>query len=768
MTSVVAPRIAHATGPQAAPGLARLVAFVPLALFGMVHWAGLLAPRATLGGLATVAAATAGGAVLLRAGRIASRRTRNLVLGGTVLALLLTAIVAAGIPLRLLVPDAWDDLAAALADGIAAMPGVTVPYRGVDEWVRTSIMLGGTLITVVAALIAFWPERDATANAGPGFPLAAAVILGVLYGVPIVERGPDHPYLGGAVFCVLLGTFLWVERLRADQVGLAAATLLTAALAGLILAPRLDAADPWLDYQQLAAGLEPTTTARFDWDHRYGPLDWPREGREILRIRSGTTSYWKASALDEFDGYRWRHSIRIPSAVQATEFTPSRPDWTQTIRVVVKGLVSREYVSAGTTLDILAPRPRPALEDSPGSWASNGRPLRRGLSYRARIYNPRPTELELRGASESYPPFVTDHYLEMDLPEAPRGEPVDPFTGAPAFGAPLRAKFSPYRVEGRGPDPVVDFPSGYREISNGDRLLDTSELRRVWRLAQRLRAESTSAYDYVLRVRNRVQDDATYSESPPRSRQPLDTFLFDDRTGYCQQFSGAMTLLLRMGGIPARVASGFSPGRLDKERNEFVVRDLDAHSWVEAYFPRYGWITFDPTPAIAPARSQTGDDGSAGGDDAPVAAGVPADRAGDAVGTGAAPASADEGVDWTLVALTAAVLAGLLAAGIVVLVRRGRLPGGPLAPELAELQRALHRSGRTPAAPVTLTELEARLGGSAAARGYLRALRDQRYRGTTGGPTAAQRKALRRELGAGLGLRGRLRAWWALPPGASR
>ena len=60
----------------------------------MVHWAGLLAPRATLGGLATVAAATAGGAVLLRAGRIASRRTRNLVLGGTVLALLLTAIVA--------------------------------------------------------------------------------------------------------------------------------------------------------------------------------------------------------------------------------------------------------------------------------------------------------------------------------------------------------------------------------------------------------------------------------------------------------------------------------------------------------------------------------------------------------------------------------------------------------------------------------------------------------------------------------------------------
>ena len=769
MTSVVAPRIAHASGPRAAPAVARLVAFVPLALFGMVHWAGLLTPRATLGGLATVAVATAGGAVLLAAGAIASRRRRNLVLGGTVLALVLTAVVAAGIPLRLLVPDAWDDLAAALADGIGAMPGVTVPYRGVDEWVRTAIMLGGTLITVLAALIAFWPERDRTASAGPGFPLAAAVILGVLYGVPIVERGPDHPYLGGAVFCVLLGTFLWVERLRADQIWLAAAALLSAALIGLVIAPRLDAADPWLDYQQLAAGLEPATTARFDWDHRYGPLDWPREGREILRIKSPTQSYWKASTLDEFDGYRWRHSIRIQSAVQATEFAPSRPDWTQTIRVVVKGLVSREYVSAGTTLDILEPRPRPALEDSPGSWASAGRPLRRGLSYRARIYNPRPTELELRGASDNYPPFVSDHYLEMDLPEAPGGEePVDPFTGGPAFGAPLRAKFSPYRTDGRGPDPVVDFPSGYREISQGDRLLETSAYRRAWRLAQTLKAESTSAYDFVLRARDRVQEDATYSESPPRSRVPLDTFLFDDPTGYCQQFSGAMALLLRMGGIPARVASGFSPGRLDTGREEFVVRDLDAHSWVEVYFPRYGWITFDPTPAIAPARSQTGDDGGSGGDDAPVAAGVPADRAGDAVGAGAAPVSAEQGVDWTAVALVATVLAGFLAAGIVVVVRRGRVPGGPLAPELAELQRALHRSGRTPAAPVTLTELEGRLGGSQAARGYLRALRDQRYGGTPGGPTPAQRKALRRELGAGLGLRGRLRAWWALPPRPAR
>ena len=85
-----------------------------------------------------------------------------------------------------------------------------------------------------------------------------------------------------------------------------------------------------------------------------------------------------------------------------------------------------------------------------------------------------------------------------------------------------------------------------------------------------------------------------------------------------------------------------------------------------------------------------------------------------------------------------------------------------------ELQRALHRTGRTPPPGTTLAALEASLGGSPAARAYLRAVRRRRFAGRGEGPTAAQRRALRHELGAGLGLRGRLRAWWALPPGGAR
>ncbi len=116
-----------------------------------------------------------------------------------------------------------------------------------------------------------------------------------------------------------------------------------------------------------------------------------------------------------------------------------------------------------------------------------------------------------------------------------------------------------------------------------------------------------------------------YTETPRGSDVPLDTFLFDEKAGYCQQFSGAMALLLRMAGIPARIAAGFSPGTRDDKRGEMVVRDVDAHSWVEAYFPDIGWVTFDPTPADSPARGrdaeeQAAADGGADTTDAPTPA----------------------------------------------------------------------------------------------------------------------------------------------------
>ena len=108
-------------------------------------------------------------------------------------------------------------------------------------------------------------------------------------------------------------------------------------------------------------------------------------------------------------------------------------------------------------------------------------------------------------------------------------------------------------------------------------------------------------------INNYLQQGFGYSERPappPAGRAPLDAFLIDTKEGYCQHFAGAMALLLRMGGVPARVATGFSPGGFSQRRDAWIVRDTDAHAWVEAWFDELGWVTFDPTPDSTPARSQ--------------------------------------------------------------------------------------------------------------------------------------------------------------------
>ena len=759
---VAVPRAAPA-GPVAAPALLRLCAFAPLALYGALHWAGLVSPSAGGDALLMVVASTASGAALMAVPRLRGRLRRALAVGALALALAVLAFLASGVPLHLLGLRAWGDLAAGVGQGISSMPGVSVPYGGADVWVRTAILLGGMLLIGLAALLAWWPRRAGRGGVAPsGHPMAAAVTLGVLYGVPVVERGPHRPFLDGAVFCLLLGAFLGLERLRADQLGVGAGCLLLATTAGLLVAPRLDGQRPWFDYERFAESLQPQVSESFAWDHSYGPLKWPRDGREMLRVKASSASYWKAVNLDDFDGVRWRASGAIPPLQPDSEIARGNSDWHQTITVVLRGLTSREFIGAGTTEAILGPSPRVPVQVAPGTFVTGGKALVHGQSYRARVYTPRPTELQLRNDGTDYPDF-TDDYLTMDLPPSVGGRSaLVPYARVPP-GSRMSIRFAPF---GSVADPLVEYPDGYVGRDKGARLMRASAYGRVYALARQLRTQAAGPYDFAVKVRDRVELGASYTETPAVHRLPLVSFLFDDRRGYCQQFSGAMALLLRMGGVPARVATGFTPGTLDRKRDEFVVRDVDAHSWVEAYFPHIGWVPFDPTPSIAPARSQTASSDIA----SPVAAGPPraglgrGDRPGDPGSPASRQAATGGGLDWRLPAGGVLLLA-LTALGLVSLSRRGRLPEPPLAAELAELQRALHRSGRTPSPDMTLRRLERVLGGSDAAAAYVRALCDTRYgAGPVAAPTGAQRRALRQELAAGLGLRGRLRALWALPP----
>jgi hypothetical protein len=84
----------------------------------------------------------------------------------------------------------------------------------------------------------------------------------------------------------------------------------------------------------------------------------------------------------------------------------------------------------------------------------------------------------------------------------------------------------------------------------------------------------------------------------PGGRDSVDHFLFETRSGFCSHFASAMVVLLRATGVPARVADGYAPGSYDTEQRAYRVPVSAAHAWVEVYFPDYGWVEFEPTPAF--------------------------------------------------------------------------------------------------------------------------------------------------------------------------
>jgi hypothetical protein len=132
--------------------------------------------------------------------------------------------------------------------------------------------------------------------------------------------------------------------------------------------------------------------------------------------------------------------------------------------------------------------------------------------------------------------------------------------------------------------------------------------RRVVALARRLSAGARTEWDLVARVERYLLDGGRFrytTQVPNPGPRPLVDFLFRDHAGYCQQFAGAAALLLRLDGVPTRVVSGFATG-VQTGAAGYTVRDLDAHEWIEVYFPGYGWVPFNPTPGAAAARIATG------------------------------------------------------------------------------------------------------------------------------------------------------------------
>jgi transglutaminase-like putative cysteine protease len=748
---------------------ARLTAFFALVSFGALQWVRLLDPAPVGRTIWFLLAAIVAGIGLRWCNRL-ERRRRWGATAGIAVVLVLVGLLLAGVPFSLVEPRGWGDLASGLSQGIETLPSMRIPYRGAEPWAHATLVFIGYLLVALATVLACLPRGDAR----PGRPLAAAVVVGVLVGVPSVSLESGSPVLLGLVFTALLVAYLRIDRVRHDAIVWAGATVAGVLLVALVLAPRVDADRPLIDYEAIAASVSKTDGASFNWSHSYGPLNWPRTGRELLRIRTDRAAYWKATNLVDFDGVRWATGgDRWLPSVDSSEVPDERDSWRQRLLVTVRGLRTTQVIGAGTTLSV-ANSPRPVRESGPGRFETVGDPLTSGQAYTAEVYVPAPSRRALALASTIYPPS-SQAYLSMELPTEVGGpQSIDGTASFPGSSYSPRVRFSPW---GSGQGPALDLPPFRRDAGDGTAALEASRYARTWDLSQRLKAESTTPAAYVRRVQEYLSNGFGYTETPRGSDVPLDTFLFDEKAGYCQQFSGAMALLLRMAGIPARIAAGFSPGTRDDKRGEMVVRDIDAHSWVEAYFPDIGWVTFDPTPADSPARGrdaeeQAAADGGADTTDAPTPA-VSVGRpfpGGPTAGSDATVAGDGDG-GWSppLLLVIAAVLA--VAGGATALwtrtrrVRRVReaSPGDPTALAIDELHRALRRSGRRVGPDTTLHGLATRFAGTGA-EGYLRQLATTRYGTTPREPDRSARAGLRRALAVGAGPLGRIRSLWALPP----
>jgi len=146
---------------------------------------------------------------------------------------------------------------------------------------------------------------------------------------------------------------------------------------------------------------------------------------------------------------------------------------------------------------------------------------------------------------------------------------------------------------------AIDYPDSVRS-----RYLQVpGESQQVADLAHRVIQQATTPLGQTLAIQQHLLENYRYSLEADTATlgHPLEEFLFTRKTGYCEHYATAMVVMLRTVGIPARLVTGFLATEWNEYGGYFTVRQRDAHAWVEVYFPRSGWITMDPTPAVSAA-----------------------------------------------------------------------------------------------------------------------------------------------------------------------
>jgi hypothetical protein len=314
------------------------------------------------------------------------------------------------------------------------------------------------------------------------------------------------------------------------------------------------------------AGLQTSLMSGFTDDVELGQIgEIKKNSSVVMRVKTGSpVDYpmlrWRGIALSNFDGRRWfspdkTRDILSPSS-NGWIFFSDRKDRATEIRAagevhfsVLLQPMASDAIFAPSTL--IALRGNFAgdsnygahrgylIRDSTGSIYNPYRNFSQ-VQYEGDSLLPSVQPLIVRLAGEDYPPEITSTYLQLPLH-------LDP---------------------------------------------------RVAQLAKKMTAAGQNPFDKAVDMQYYLQKNYGYTLnlSGRPGKDPLAYFLFESRAGHCEYFASAMAVMLRTLGIPSREVNGFLPGEYNDLAGDYIVRASDAHSWVEAYFPGSGWITFDPTP----------------------------------------------------------------------------------------------------------------------------------------------------------------------------